>query len=540
MDATTICHSLLKTDLFLIVGIHIDEGQIQLKLESLSDQANCPICKMESARIHSTYTRHPSDLAWAEYPVHLEIITKRYFCQNTDCPKRTFAERFPDYLAWYARRTDRVIQKQQRIGVNVCAIIAEKLLRMEQIRISDTSINRLIRNLPEPDAYPIRVLGVDDWAKRKRLRYGTILVDLERGQVVDLLQERTAEPLVKWLENHPGIEIITRDRSQTYAGAISRGAPNASQVADRWHLIKNASDALVKILQQEHSLIKKQFDSEPKPAQRDDIQVSNERLESELTKAEQKRKQRMKMVGDLYLLGWSRKKIANKINIHPRTVRRYLRSPIPKRNRRQRSRTVDPYIPYLLRRWNEGCHNGSTLFIEIQKQGFRGQATMVRKFLQPFRKNLFNLEKDGNPSVSTVFETPSSQTIAYWILKKPEDRKEEHEKIIEQIKSVLPKLALTITQARAFASMIRKQHTDELDTWIKVVEQSSYRIWKNFATGIQKDKAAVQMSIISAWSNGPTEGHVNRLKCIKRQMYGRANDDLLRMRVLWHGRWGFT
>ncbi len=540
MDAPTLCNNLLKTDRFLIVGIHIEEGQIQIKLESLSNQANCPICKMESERIHSAYTRHPSDLAWAEYPVRLEIITKRYFCQNTDCPKRTFAERFPDYLAWYARQTDRVIQKQQRIGINVCAKIAEKLLRMEQIRISDTSINRLIRNLPDPEAHPIRVLGVDDWAKRKRLRYGTILVDLERGQVVDLLHERTAEPLVKWLENHSGIEIITRDRSQTYAGAISRGAPNACQVADRWHLIKNASDALVKILQQEHSLVKKQLDSELKLEKRADIQVSNEMLEGELTKAEQNRKQRMEMVGDLYLQGWSQKKIAKKINIHPRTVRRFLNSPIPKKNRRQRSRTVDPFIPYLLRRWNEGCQNGSILFIEIQKQGFRGQATMVRNFLHPFRKNLLNLEKDGSQSVSITSEMPSSQTIAYWILKKPKDRKEDHEKIIEQIKSVLPKLDLTITQARAFAAMIRQQHTDELDSWIKAVEQSSYQIWKNFADGIQKDKAAVQMSIISAWSNGPTEGHVNRLKCIKRQMYGRANDDLLRMRVLWHGRWGFT
>lgn len=339
MDATTLCNNLLKTDLFIIMGIHIEEGQIQIKLESLSNQANCPICKMESERIHSAYTRHPSDLAWAEYPVRLEIITKRYFCQNTDCPKRTFAERFPDYLAWYARQTNRVIQKQQRIGINVCAKIAEKLLRMEQIRISDTSINRLIRNLPDPEAHPIRVLGVDDWAKRKRLRYGTILVDLERGQVVDLLQERTAEPLVKWLENHPGIEIITRDRSQTYAGAISRGAPNACQIADRWHLIKNTSDALVKILQQEHSLLKKQLDSEPKLEKRADIQVSNEMLEGKLTKAEQNRKQRMEMVVDLYLQGWSQKKIANKINIHPRTVRRFLNSPIPKKNRRQRSRT---------------------------------------------------------------------------------------------------------------------------------------------------------------------------------------------------------
>jgi transposase len=153
----------------------------------------------------------------------------------------------------YARRTNRVFEKQLRIGVNTCACTAEKLLEAEHIGVSDSTINQIVRDLPDPEVQPVRVLGVDDWAKRKGQRYGTILIDLERGRVIDLLSDRTAETLAKWLKQHLEVEIVSRDRSQTYAEGIADGAPNAVQVADRWHLLKNLSDAIFKILQQEYA-----------------------------------------------------------------------------------------------------------------------------------------------------------------------------------------------------------------------------------------------------------------------------------------------
>jgi transposase len=256
MEIHELCEILLNTDQLHLQNIQIENDQIQLQVESTHQRACCPHCERESTEIHSHYLRYPGDLAWAQLPVVLYLNTKRFFCGNEQCPKHTFAERFPGFLERYARKTIRVTEKQERLGINVCARIAEGLLRFDQLGVSDTTLNRLIRALPDPETQTIEVLGVDDWAKRKGQRYGTLLVDQEKERVVDVLKDRTAETLEKWLNLHPEIRIVTRDRSKTYAEGIRKGAPQAVQIADRWHLLKNSSDAVQKIFQQENGVIK--------------------------------------------------------------------------------------------------------------------------------------------------------------------------------------------------------------------------------------------------------------------------------------------
>jgi transposase len=540
MHVSELCELLLNTDQFEIEYLVVEEPEIKIGVESRAQSAACPKCQHESTAIHSHYLRYPRDLAWAEWPVAVELKVKRFFCHNPICSKRTFAQQFPDFVGRYARKTERVLRKQQCVGANVCAKIAEQLLVGDQIQISDTTINRMLRKLPDPPQEPIRVLGVDDWAKRKRQRYGTILVDLERGRVVDLLADRTAEHLVPWLVRHPEVEIVSRDRSQTYAEAIRQGASQAIQVADRWHLLHNASEALLKILQQEDSLIQKHLNPVPEPAHRNEFPPPPANTVERLTVAEQRRKQRMETAHDLHQRGHTQKAIAQQLRVHPKTVRRYLHGRSPKARRHRTRRLLDPFRPYLLQRWNEGCSNATQLFREIQAQGYAGSTTIVRTALQPLR--IANT-LPGQTTLQTQAASSSPRTLRtlnFWILQRPEDREAEHETLIEQISDELPKLGQVISQARQFAAMLRQKSPSELNAWMEQAEASGYRVWKKFASGMRQDHEAVEAALMHAWSNGPTEGHVNRLKCLKRQMYGRAKDDLLRKRVLWQGRWGFT
>jgi transposase len=545
MNTHDLCLLVLNIRQFELTEITIQDRQIVLELESTVQQATCPRCGTESNRLHSRYKRYPTDLPWAECSVLLELQVKRFFCQNAECPKRTFAEQFPDLVAQYARKTHRVLLKQQYLGVNVCAQVGEKLLRLERIDASDTTLNRLLCRLPEPENQAVHVLGVDDWAKRKGQRYGTILVDLERSQIIDLLRDRTAETLIQWLGNHPEVQTVSRDRSQTYADAIQQALPEATQVADRWHLLKNASDVLYKIFQQEYSVIRTYLEpkTETKAVLGPPIQQKD--AEEALTTAEQHRQERMDRAKQLHNLGCSQEQIAQQLDVHPKTIRRYLQSSSSRTRRSRTGRLTDPFQPYLLNRWNEGCHNATQLFREIQEQGFAGRTTIVRYVIRAFRAasglppRIRTAKAEPLP-IDPTRRPPTLRTLTFAVTGRPEQCTEEHRNLLERICTEQPKLGEVISQARVFAMLVREQQAEKLQNWLERSQASSYRLWKNFALGIEQDRQAVLAALTHSWSNGPTEGHINRLKCLKRQMYGRAKDELLRKRVLWQGRWGFT
>jgi len=546
MNITNLCQFLLGTEQLTVRQIMVEEKRISQFIDRTTSKAFCPKCQVESSEVHSRYIRYPVDLAWADRAVVFNLSVKRFFCRNQDCPKRTFAEQIPGVVLPYGRKTNRVIEKQQRISVNTCARTAEILLDFEQIGMSDSSINRTVRGLPESEIGVVRVLGVDDWAKRKGQRYGTILVDLERGKTIDILNDRAADTLVQWLKEHPGIEIVSRDRSKTYADAITEGAPKAIQVADRWHLLKNLSEAVFKILQQEYDAIKKHLDEHTEAVTLTQTKVVWAVKDRDvLTPAEERRKERMERAKQLLQLGWTQKRVAHQLNLHPKTVRRYRHSTSPKSRRSRFSHLLDRFNLYLLQRWNEGCHNATQLYREIKPQGYAGGTATVRLFVHQLRqasgippkvRNSQGQPLKGDPSKSP----PSLQRLTSLIVKRPEKRLEEDEKILEKISAEQPKLTTTIQLARKFTEIVRQQQPNEFDPWLEQASKSGYRVWSNFAAGLKQDDKAVRAALELPWSNGPTEGHVNRLKYLKRMMYGRGNDDLLRKRVLWQGRWSFT
>ena len=358
MNIFELCDQVLGTPALLIEKLAFKNEQLHFVVTSTNHCACCPKCDARSQSQHSTYWRYPQDLPWAAIPVVLHIKVKRFFCSNAACPKKTFAERFPDLIGWYARRTMRVAEKQQRFSVNMTAVTAEGLLHQEQIGLSDTTINRLVWNLPDPSFPLVRIVGVDDWAKRKGQRYGTILVDLEQSKVIDLLQDRTADTLTDWLHQHPSIEIVSRDRSPRTRMAFD-------VLLQQWYRLPIPSICskmyrmVYQLLRQEEKTIRKHV-SVALPQ----LELPAEELvphHRTLTPAEQRRQDRMQQVEQLRQAGWSQTAIAQHLRMHAKTVHRYLDRRSPLVHRAKTGSVLDPFKPYVLEGWNAGCRNAALL-----------------------------------------------------------------------------------------------------------------------------------------------------------------------------------
>ena len=219
--------------------------RLVMVLRATGEASHCPGCRQESRRIHSRYRRRLSDLPWKGIPVRIELRVRRFFCDSQDCGQQIFTERLPKTVQRYSRHTCRLSASLQQITSVLGGSAGSRLAKQLGILASgSTLLRQLRRKLIKPSARGPRVLGIDDWAWRKGHRYGTILCDLERGKVVDLLPDRSAESTAEWLRAHPGTEIVSRDRASLYAQAATTAAPQAVQVADRWHLLHNLTEAV--------------------------------------------------------------------------------------------------------------------------------------------------------------------------------------------------------------------------------------------------------------------------------------------------------
>jgi len=230
------------------LAVASDARTLTLVLASTQTTSCCPLCGTPTTRIHSRYIRTVLDLPWAGLLVQLRLSVHKFFCDATDCPRKIFTERLPYMLAPRARRTHRLAAAQQQIGLALGGAAGERLAAQIAHPAGSDTLLAEVRQTPIPAPSAATKIGIDDWAKRKGQSYATIVVDLETHQPIDLLPERSSECVAQWLQQHPGVQIISRDRGGVYAEGARQGAPDAVQVADRWHLLKNLGDALEGLL----------------------------------------------------------------------------------------------------------------------------------------------------------------------------------------------------------------------------------------------------------------------------------------------------
>jgi len=410
------------------------------------------------------------------------------------------------------------------------------------IPVGATTLLRRISEAPLEALPPTRVLGVDDWAWRKGQRYGTILCDLERDRVIDLLPDRKAETLATWLKDHPSIEIVVRDRAGAYGDGARQGAPQAIQVADRWHLLRNSGDALRGVLDHHHRDLNEAariaaVTVEPAANDNTPDATCDREVERPITKAERRsldvwhrREARFEEAVRLRKQGMTMRGIAQALGIGRRTVRRWLQAghaPTWRHADRGRS-SLDPFRDYLEARWAEGYRNGTGLWREIRERGFAGQSGIVRQWAARRRR------QDPSADLTTPTNPPKAQPptvrkAARLLMSEPDKLDEGDRRFVTALLELSPPIAQAVELSKAFSTMIRNGLADQLDGWISAAENGGFR---GFARSLRQDHDAVHAALTLSWSTGPVEGQINRLKAIKRSMYGRAGFDLLRHRVL--------
>jgi transposase len=525
-------------------------------------EVRCPLCGELAARVHSRATRTLADLPWAGVTVQLRVQIRKFFCDNPACPRRIFSERLAGIAAVAARRTERQREALLDLAAALGGEAGARLAAKRGMRVSPDTLLRLLRAAPEAERPTPAVLGVDDWAIHKGLTYGTILVDLERHRPVDVLPDRSSEGLAAWLRAHPGVQVIARDRGGAYAEGARDGAPDATQVADRWHLIDNLADVLEDFFRGKGACLTAAAaalgERAPGKAEEGTDEVTPSLSESESNKVYQgkrrhpqperwreraeaaaaagvaRRREHYNHARTLHANGASVAQIARTVGISRMTVYKYLREGPPQRRRHSvhgRQRVIEPYEPYLLTRWNEGCRMATVLWREIRAQGFAHSVSNVQRFVAQLRRE--GLPPTGRPRTAlTTAHGPPPRLVAALVLRRPERRTDEQRDYLRLLQAEDAALVTAIKLAEDFLVMLRRREGERFPDWLAEAEASGIDDLARFAGKLRADHDAVQAGLTLRWSNGQTEGQVTKLKLVKRQGYGRAKVDLLRTRVL--------
>jgi len=552
-------------------------ARITLVASPIAESAPCPNCGQLARRVHSRYQRLVADLPWAGMPMFLRLQCRRFFCDQPACPRRIFCEPLERVVPRYGRRTLRLGALLEKLAYWLGGKPGARLAEALGIAVSGTTLLRVLRRslLRRRGAIrtPPRVLGVDDWALRKGQSYATLLLDLERHCPIELLPDRTVQTLRGWLVAHPGVEVISRDRAGSYAQGARAGAPTAVQVADRWHLLASAREALAEVLASQHAALRQAGLEAAARAPGDPPAGVAPTGAGAPGEPESPRKQRQRAryeaVVSLHRQGYRQKAVAALVGVSRQTVARYLkaaraaaaqggaqrrRGKRPGRPPGMAAGILSPYREYLWGRWQAGVQNAAQLFREVVAQGYGGSYPTVRALVDGWRPRLptreaptpKEKEKPPQPALPggkkprrTLLSRnafPALWRVTWWLLVEPGDCPPAGQRFVERLLVGCEPVRQAQSLVRRFFALVRARDParapPELETWLNDAAESGLVPLARLAASLRQDQEAVLAALTLPWSNGPTEGAICRIKVIKRTMYGRAHLDLLAARVL--------
>ncbi len=519
-------------DSLTITAVTVTPTLLGVALTATSPTASCPACGTPSEQVHSRYRRTVADRPIAGRAFVLNLQVRKFRCSHPGCERQVFCERLPAILAPYARSTAILTDLHRLIGFALGGEPGSRMAGKLAMPTSGDTLLRRITSYPDEPEPVYRFVGIDDFALRKGQIYGTILIDLERGRVIDLFEGRDGAVVEAWLKAHPGVEVVTRDRWPAYANAATAGAPTAIQVADRFHLVKNLRELVEKLFETHATALDEALTPapvEPTPPAEPEPPTPTPR---EPSASQRRRNERFEQVRRLRAAGMGIRRIARELQMSVKTVCRYLRGDRcpdwnpghtrPSRLDGYRDR-VDIYI-------RNGGRHAAELHRRLRDEGCRVSYHSVRRFFNRRLAAAGIRRERRNAARLRPAPRPTARQLSFEYVRRTEKRTQDEANRMAKVSGV-PGLADELQLMDEFLAMARRTHATPVADWLARAEQSSHASVRQFAASLRTDEAAVAAGLTTDWSNGPVEGQVGRLKLIKRSMYGRAGLRLLHARV---------
>lgn len=539
---------LLKIPFLKIHKIEVLESVNRISASIRSSRSRCPLCGKYSNRVHDYYFRTISDLPIFQSRTIILLKTRKFKCVNKHCQRKVFSEQIPAILR-YSRRTERAEKLLDTISIELTGRLGSILSKQLNLYVSSSTITRIAHNLPLPDIVRPKVLGVDDWAYRKGVSYGTVLIDMETSRPIDLLPSRDGKVLKDWLLNNYDVKIVSRDRASSYAAAIVEACPSAIQIADRFHLLMNLSDALDTYFKSISRRIKSLIASratdflelpEEKPANIKEKIKEDQIVLTAQEAIDAKVDQRMDIflkVKELQANGTPIKRIATELRMSRNTVKSYFKQESLSPRKSSRSTNIEVFTDLIIARLGRNGHKLMDIFKEIKMLGYTGGRTQgcyhIKRIKEYHEIKTPGYKEIAQPKIPYL-KPLSSRKLAKYISCNLMDIKDHHERFyLQTLLDNITEIKVVRKLAQIFKTMLARR-CGNIKRWIDFVKHSKYKLagLKSFARGLLTDIDAVENGIKMSWSNGAVEGHVNRIKSIKRQMYGRASFELLRRKVI--------